>query len=63
MEYLLEREDVYDTWADYTNHPFVKAIGDGSLPLDSFKGYLVQDYLFLVSYTGLDPYNPRVLTL
>lgn len=30
------------------NHPFVMAMGDGSLPLESFKGYLVQDYLYLV---------------
>jgi hydroxymethylpyrimidine/phosphomethylpyrimidine kinase len=51
MDYLLERADVHDTWSEYTTHPFVKAIGDGSLPLESFKGYLIQDYLFLVGYT------------
>lgn len=51
MEYLIGREDVYDTWANYTQHSFVKAIGDGSLPLDSFKGYLVQDYLFLIQFS------------
>lgn len=25
------------------------AMGDGSLPVESFKGYIVQDYLYLVS--------------
>ena len=25
------------------------AMGDGTLPIESFKGYMVQDYLYLVS--------------
>lgn len=29
-------------------HPFVMGMGNGTLPLESFKGYLVQDYLYLV---------------
>lgn len=28
------------------------ALGNGSLPQESFKGYMVQDYLFLVSRTA-----------
>jgi hydroxymethylpyrimidine/phosphomethylpyrimidine kinase / thiaminase len=24
------------------------ALGNGTLPLESFKGYLIQDYLYLV---------------
>lgn len=36
-------------WDRFVNHPFVMAMGNGSLPLESFKGYLVQDYLYLVS--------------
>lgn len=43
-------------WARFLNHPFVMAMGNGTLPLDSFKGYLIQDYLYLVgllaSYLG-----------
>lgn len=38
-------------WDRFVNHPFVMAMGNGTLPLDSFKGYLVQDYLYLVSLT------------
>lgn len=49
VEYLLERPDVKDVWKQFVHHPFVMAIGDGSLPRESFKGYLVQDYLYLVS--------------
>lgn len=37
-------------WRGYVEHPFVKAIGDGSLPLASFQHYLVQDYLFLIAF-------------
>lgn len=36
-------------WNKFVNHPFVMAMGNGTLPLESFKGYLVQDYLYLVS--------------
>lgn len=42
VEYLLERPDVAPVWHNYTNHPFVQAMADGSLPLESFKGYLIQ---------------------
>lgn len=48
VEYLLERPDVAGVWDHYVKHPFVLAMGNGSLPVESFKGYLVQDYLFLV---------------
>ena len=32
------------------HHPFPLAVGNGTLPLESFKGYLVQDYLYLVYF-------------
>lgn len=49
MEWALERPDVAPVWDEFVNHPFVMAMGNGTLPLESFKGYLVQDYLYLVS--------------
>ncbi|KAG5949800.1 hypothetical protein E4U53_005753 [Claviceps sorghi] len=51
VEYLLGRPDVKDVWRRFVHHPFVMAIGDGSLPLESFKRYLVQDYLYLVHFS------------
>ncbi|PHH82861.1 hypothetical protein CDD82_4499 [Ophiocordyceps australis] len=51
VEYLLARPDVTPLWDRFLNHPFVRAIGDASLPLDSFKHYLVQDYLFLLHFS------------
>lgn len=50
IDYLLERPDVLPVWQRYINHPFVLALGNGELPLDSFKGYLIQDYLYLVQF-------------
>ena len=35
-------------WEAHVHHDFVKRIGDGTLPIEKFKDYLVQDYLFLV---------------
>lgn len=50
VEWALARPDVAPVWERFVNHPFVLAMGDGSLPLESFKGYLVQDYLYLIHF-------------
>ncbi|TVY93762.1 putative hydroxymethylpyrimidine/phosphomethylpyrimidine kinase [Lachnellula willkommii] len=50
IEYLLERPDVKTAWREHTHHDFVASLADGSLPVDSFKYYLVQDYLYLVQF-------------
>ncbi|MDX1575377.1 MAG: thiaminase II [Kiloniellales bacterium] len=39
-----------DDWRAYVTHPFVERLGDGSLPLDCFKHYLGQDYIFLMHF-------------
>lgn len=39
------------TWTDYVDHPFVRQLGDGSLPRQSFLHYLVQDYVFLIHFS------------
>ncbi len=31
-------------------HPFVRSLGDGSLPIDKFKGYVAQDAYFLEAF-------------
>jgi thiaminase (transcriptional activator TenA) len=37
-------------WTAYVDHAFVRGMGDGSLPLASFRHYLIQDYLFLFQF-------------
>ncbi|KAF9159942.1 hypothetical protein DFQ26_006024 [Actinomortierella ambigua] len=37
-------------WHEYTHHPFVQGIQDGTLPRESFIHYMKQDYLFLQTY-------------
>ena len=37
-------------WEAYTQHEFVKRIGDGTLAKESFQHYLKQDYLFLIQF-------------
>lgn len=50
MPWLLSRPEVAPVWHTFVNHPFVLALGNGELPLESFKQYLVQDYLYLVQF-------------
>jgi thiaminase/transcriptional activator TenA len=33
-----------------TSHPFIRGLGDGSLPEERFQYYMRQDYLFLIEY-------------
>ncbi len=44
------RADAGGHWQNYVQHPFVLALGDGSLPREKFERFLVQDYLFLIQY-------------
>lgn len=48
IQYLLDRDDIQKPWKAYTEHEFVQKMGDGSLPVENYKYYLIQDYLFLV---------------
>ena len=38
-------------WHAYCHHEFVERIGDGTLPIESFRYYLEQDYLFLIHFS------------
>jgi thiaminase/transcriptional activator TenA len=32
------------------SHPFITGVGDGTLPVDRFKHYVLQDYVYLIDY-------------
>ncbi|ORY70007.1 Phosphomethylpyrimidine kinase-domain-containing protein [Pseudomassariella vexata] len=64
IEYLLERPDVAPVWHRFVNHEFVMGLGNGKLPLYSFKYYLIQDYLYLTQYaraSALASYKARTM--
>ena len=44
------RSGAAEIWKRELAHPFVRGLGDGTLPVDRFGFYLEQDYLFLVEY-------------
>ena len=37
-------------WPKCLNHPFVTGLGDGSLPVEKFRYFMLQDYLYLFDY-------------
>ena len=37
-------------WEACHAHPFVRGIGDGTLPLEQFRWFLLQDYRYLFDY-------------
>ncbi|MGL4740091.1 MAG: thiaminase II [Sarcina sp.] len=43
-------KNVEGIWNDYLEHPFIKEIIDGTLDIDKFEEYLIQDYLYLKEY-------------
>lgn len=66
MTYTFENlvESCRDAWQAYTRHPFVRQLGDGTLPTDAFRHYLKQDYLFLFQFSrayALAAYKSRDL--
>lgn len=44
------RQRAASTWDKEKAHPFVTGIGDGTLPLENFRYYMRQDYVFLIEF-------------
>lgn len=42
---------VQEIWDSYNVHPFVQGIAHGSLDIDKFQFYMIQDYLYLMQYS------------
>lgn len=49
--FALWRQAAGADWTAYTDHAFVRGLGDGTLPRAAFLHYLVQDYVFLVHFS------------
>lgn len=42
--------EVKDIWEQYYSHPFITEIKNGTLPIEKFRHYIIQDYLYLLDY-------------
>lgn len=40
-----------DIWAGYHEKPFVQGLRDGTLDVEKFRRYIIQDYWYLMDYT------------
>ena len=62
--YAKLRDACMEDWTAYIDHSFVRGIADGTLPVTSFRHYLIQDYLFLIQFArayGLAAYKAQDL--
>lgn len=51
MSFFKTLKDACDQdWRAYTQHEFVRQMGEGTLSRAAFQTYLVQDYLFLIQF-------------
>lgn len=41
---------IKEIWDSYEEHPFVKGIVDGTLPVEKFQYYMIQDHKYLMQY-------------
>ena len=46
-------KNVQPIWSRNHQHPFVQGIGKGTLPIELFKEYMKQDYVYLIDYARL----------
>lgn len=44
------REAARPIWDRCLDHPFVRGLGDGTLPVEKFRYFMLQDYLYLFDY-------------
>ena len=45
------KSNILDDWRNYTEHAFVKNIGNGNLDRNLYIKYLKQDYIFLINFS------------
>jgi thiaminase/transcriptional activator TenA len=47
------RHQYHDLWHRMVTHPFVIEMGDGTLPVEKFRAYFLQDYVFVHDLVAL----------
>ena len=50
IAYLLDRPDVQAVWKKFVHHEFANRLAANTLPIEAFKRYMVQDYLYLIQF-------------
>ncbi len=45
------RTEAQELWDSYLTHPFIREVAEGTLPIEKFRYYMIQDYLYLFDYT------------
>jgi thiaminase/transcriptional activator TenA len=45
------RKEVDSLWEKILTHPFLTELGEGALPLDVFRFYVKQDYIYLLEFS------------
>ena len=43
-------KEVSPIWSSYLTHPFIRELKDGTLPVEKFRFYMIQDYRYLYDY-------------
>lgn len=43
-------KEVSPIWESYLTHPFIQELRDGTLPVEKFRFYMIQDYRYLYDY-------------
>ncbi|GCE84771.1 thiaminase II [Komagataeibacter diospyri] len=44
------RQDCMKQWLDFVGHPFVEGVASGTMEVEAFRNFLIQDYLYLIQY-------------
>ncbi len=52
-EHLRQAADA--SWQASFEHPFIRGIGDGTLPLDCFRHYVLNDAYYLSQFARIQP--------
>ncbi|KAG8632023.1 hypothetical protein KVT40_001163 [Elsinoe batatas] len=65
ITYLLTHPTIAPLWHTFTHHPFLTHLSAATLPLQSYKHYMTQDYLYLTHFaraTSLAGYKASSLS-